>query len=87
MRDIIEFVMGKFLELFAFGLQFFVNLNRFFRHDFVRFLSATNQRKIRTLGDPSMTIGIQPDPEDHRFLFCFSFFVRHGWTLGIRKVL
>src|SRR5438094_10305797 len=40
LSDVVELFVTDFVEFFAFGLELFVDLDRLFRHLFVRFLAA-----------------------------------------------
>jgi len=69
MGDVVKFLAADFFKLLAALLQFFVNLDSFFGHPFVRLLRAADERKVITGCDAFMSVGIQTDTEDHGFAF------------------
>ena len=73
--------MADFFELLATRLEFFVDLDGLFGHLRVRVLRAADQRKIRPGGKPFVAVGIQPDPENHCFVFFLFAVVGHGRKL------
>jgi hypothetical protein len=74
--DIVEFLSGDLVKLFALLGQFFVNFHGFFGHFLVGFLGATDQGEVGSLGHPLMAIGVQPDAEKESPGFCGGFLRR-----------
>ena len=48
--DVVKLFMADVLQLFAAGLEFFIDLDGLFGHRRVRILRAADQRKIRAGG-------------------------------------
>ena len=85
MSDVVKFLMADIFKLLAACLEFLVNFNGFFGHLLVSVLRAADERKIWTGSEPFMTIGIQPNPENNRFLF--SLFTRTGHGKNVNAIL
>ena len=81
MGDVVELIAADLFELFAAGLELFVDLDGLFGHHRVRFLRAADQGKVRPGRQPFVAVGIQPDAEHD----CLAFFllgrVRHELKL------
>ncbi|MFZ1074267.1 MAG: hypothetical protein WAO21_12645 [Verrucomicrobiia bacterium] len=82
MGDIVKFFVADIFELLAARLELFVDFDGLFGHHRVRFLGAANKREIWPGGEPSMTIGVQPDTKQYRFAFLFTTGVRHEFRLN-----
>lgn len=54
--NVVELGGADLLQLLAFGGQFFVNLDHFFRHDLVRILGPAHQQEVRACGQAFVTI-------------------------------
>ena len=74
---------ADFLESLAAIGELLIDFDDFFRHLLVRILRSSHQRKVRSGGDPLMTIRIKANPQEHRLGLSFLFLrrVRHGMKL------
>jgi hypothetical protein len=72
-RDVVKFLVADFLQSFALGGQFFVNLDSLFRHDLVSFPGAANQYEIVAPGQALMSVIIKTNSEQHGFALAFLF--------------
>jgi len=76
--DVVELIAADLFELFAAGLELFVDLNGLLGHHLMRFLRAADQRKVRPGRQPFMTVGIQSDTKHHCLAFSLFGRVRHA---------
>src|SRR5438445_751505 len=79
MSDVVKLLAADFLESFAAIGELLIYLDDLFRHLLVRVLRSSHQRKVRSGGDPLMTIRIKPNPQKNcpGLSFLFLCRVRH----------
>ena len=56
MSDVVKLLAADFLESLAAISELFIDFDDFFRHLLVRVLRSSDQSKVRSRGDPLMTI-------------------------------
>jgi hypothetical protein len=69
--DIIELLVADSVELFATGLELFIDLDGLLGHCFVRFLRSAQERKILAGCNALVSVGIQAQAEDRGRAFLF----------------
>ncbi len=71
LSDVIKLFGANVLEFFAFGREFLVYFDDFFRHLLVCVLRADGEKKIWTRGEPFVTIRIKADAQQQRLRSAF----------------
>ena len=63
--DVVKLRFAHIIQSFSSPGELFIDLDCFFRHLLMCFLSAADEPEILTRGDPLMTVRVKSDPQKH----------------------